>query len=73
VAEQDRHNGPCEHRNWLAVMGGPPTCWDCGHILAVPKKPTGQLCGWCQGEGAERDVDGKLGADCPRCKGRGAL
>lgn len=27
-------------------------------------------CGWCKGEGAITDPTGKLGADCPRCKGR---
>ena len=26
-------------------------------------------CGWCYGEGALRDADGKLGEDCPRCHG----
>lgn len=26
-------------------------------------------CGWCGGEGAIRAPDGKLGKDCPRCKG----
>lgn len=33
----------------------------------------GQPCGWCAGEGAIRDEEGKLGADCPRCKGGSIL
>lgn len=30
-------------------------------------------CGWCHGAGAIKDPSGKLGADCPRCKGRAWL
>lgn len=30
-------------------------------------------CGWCRGEGAIRDVAGKLGEDCPRCNGASTL
>lgn len=34
---------------------------------------TSQSCGWCRGEGALQDSDGKLGEDCPRCNGASVL
>jgi hypothetical protein len=42
--------------------------------LEAARAPRGEdHCGWCRGEGAIRDAEGKLGADCPRCDGRSRL
>jgi DnaJ-class molecular chaperone len=43
-------------------------CDDCEGTGTVPSSPK-QPCGWCCGEGALRDEEGKLGEDCPRCDG----
>jgi len=62
----------CTHANWYVQNGQLARCIDCNATLPTLGLTTSP-CKWCSGEGAVRDEQGKLGADCPRCKGRGRL